>query len=159
MRRITLRTLAAVAVATTGSLPLLASPLAAQDAQAAAPATAGDGAWLESVKGRLKLTPEQEASLRPILEEEVGKLKALRAKYEGQTSRKAKRAKLKEAKAIQSDAQNRINPLLTEEQRAEWKKIRDETRAKAKEEMKKRRAAGVQDGKDGEVGEDGKVSP
>lgn len=142
MRRITLKALAAVVVATTARLPLLSTPLAAQDAQAVAPQP-GEGAWLETVKSRLKLTPEQAANIRPILEEEVGKLKALREKYEGQTSRKAKRAKLKDAKAIQSDAQNRINPLLTDEQKAEWKKLRDEMKAKAKEEMKRRKATGA----------------
>ena len=142
MRRITLKALAAVVVATTARLPLLSTPLAAQDAQAVAPQPGGR-AWLETVKSRLKLTPEQEASIRPILEEEVGKLKALREKYEGQTSRKAKRAKLKDAKAIQSDAQNRINPLLTDEQKAEWKKLRDEMKARAKEEKQKRKATGV----------------
>ncbi len=112
----------------------------AQDPQAAATATADGSRW-EAIKTRLKLTPDQEARIRPILQEEAGKLKAVGQKYEGQTSRKAKKAKMKEAKAIQSDAQTRINPLLTEEQQAEWKKMRDEAKARAKEEMKKRKAA------------------
>lgn len=110
----------------------------AQSPDPAAPTVAADGRLFETFKTRLKLTPEQEEQIRPILQDETGKLRAIRDKYEGQTSRRAKRSMLKDAKGVRDDARKRIEPLLTEEQKAEWKKLREEMRERARVELKRR---------------------
>ena len=96
-------------------------------------------ARMTEIQGRLKLTPQQIDQIRPILQDEVQKMKALRDKYQGDTSRSSKRHMLREAKSIQEDGQSKINPLLTKDQQSEWKKIRDEQKAKMREEFRNRR--------------------
>ena len=55
---------------------------------------------IEEAKSRLKLTPEQKPQLKPIVEDRNQKLKAIRDKYAGDSSRRAKRAMFKEAQPI-----------------------------------------------------------
>ena len=66
--------------------------------------------------------------IRPILLEEVGTLRDIRAKYEGQTSRRSRRKMLRELRGVQQSIEKRIHPILTKQQQAEWKKIRQERR-------------------------------
>ena|SRR5262245_34169974 len=94
---------------------------------------------LGEIRDRLQLTPEQVAQIKPILEEEAQRLKAVLDKHQGATSRRAKLKMLREMRPIQEDARERITPLLTPEQRTEWKKIREELRAEAKERYKQGR--------------------
>ena len=88
----------------------------------------------EEVKQRLALTPEQVEQVRPVLEEEAGKLKALRARYTGgNQSRRAKVALARELRDIQTAADGRLRKILSSEQMDELKKIREERRAQLRE--------------------------
>ena len=90
------------------------------------------------MKERLKLTPEQEAKIRPILEEEAAKLKAVRDEHQEDGRPRDRRDALKELRAIQRDTQERVDPLLTPEQRAEWEKMREERREQLRERYRER---------------------
>jgi hypothetical protein len=97
---------------------------------------------LEELKERLKLTPEQEAQIKPLVESRRAKMEAIRAKHAGDTSRRAKRSMAQEAKAAAQEFNKQLQPILTEEQRAEWNKIREEAREKVKKEMQERKSSG-----------------
>jgi Spy/CpxP family protein refolding chaperone len=86
------------------------------------------GTRLEEYQQRLNLTPSQIEQIRPILEDEAAKLREIRSKHQGDTSRRGRRSLLRELRAVQQDAQTRIDPLLTPQQRAEWTKLRAERR-------------------------------
>ena len=66
--------------------------LASSYACAATPDTEVVRAAMEEAKARLKLTPDQEVQLKPVIEERTAKLKAIREKHAGDSSRSAKRA-------------------------------------------------------------------
>jgi hypothetical protein len=93
---------------------------------------------IEEIKERLALTPEQEKQLAPIIEARNSKLRDLRASHDGDTSRRARFAMLKEARQIQDDFNAQIEPILTKEQREEWAEIRKEARAAAQERRRER---------------------
>ena len=86
-----------------------------------------------AAKTRLKLAPDQEQKLRALLEEEGAKLKAIESKYEAAKSPQTRRAKLQEARAVQEEFRGRLAQILSREQMAEWDKMRDEGRTKARE--------------------------
>lgn len=88
---------------------------------------------LEQVKERLKLTPEQVEQVRPILTEEVQKLRALRESNPGGGSRRDRLKMARELKRIQDDADDRLKKILTKEQMNELKKLREERRAEMRE--------------------------
>jgi hypothetical protein len=111
----------------------------AQDKQDKAPASAEEiRQRLEEVKTRLKLTDDQVTQLKPLVQEELQKLRALHDKYTGDTSSRARRAKLREAKSIQSHFDENLEKILTKDQMKEWKRLRSERRKKLKEEMERR---------------------
>lgn len=95
---------------------------------------------VEELKQRLALTPEQEAQLAPLIEARNARLKELRASSGGDDSRRARMARLKQARKIQEDFNAQMAPVLTPAQQAEWEKIRQEVRATAKEKMRERRS-------------------
>lgn len=114
---------------------------AAPQAQAPAPAgqtaqTAQDSPMvpdqarerLEQIKERLKLTPEQVEQARPILVEEIQKLKALRESNPGGGSRRDRLKMAREFKRIQEDADDRLKKVLTKDQMNELKRMREERR-------------------------------
>jgi hypothetical protein len=83
---------------------------------------------LEQIKERLKLTPEQIEQVRPILSEEVQKLKALRESNPGGGSRRDRLKMAREFKRIQDEADDRLKKVLSKEQMNELKKLREERR-------------------------------
>lgn len=86
---------------------------------------------IEELKERLDLTPEQIEQMRPVLEEELEKLKAVRAKYSGDSqSRGAKLRIARELRAVRSSADDRLRRILSKQQMDEMKKIREERRAR-----------------------------
>ena len=91
----------------------------------------------------LNLTDAQKAKLKPIMEGQRDKVKALRA--DTTLDQKAKRAKMK---AMRADMEQQVNAILTPDQQ---KKLAD---MKAK--MKAERAANGKDGKGGKGGRAGK---
>lgn len=86
------------------------------------------GARLQELQKRLNLTEDQENKIRPILLDEATKLRAIRDKHQNDTSRRGKLQAARELKSVQSDIDKRVNPILTKQQRDEWKKIREERR-------------------------------
>lgn len=90
---------------------------------------------LQEAKERLKLTPEQEEQMKPIVMEEIRQLKAVRDKYAGDPNRRSRMKMAREMRGIQSDTEGKIGKILSKEQMAEWKKMREEWRAQARERM------------------------
>jgi hypothetical protein len=107
-----------------------AVPASAGQETAAQPAPgAGEqaGKRLEQIKTRLALTPEQVEEVRPILQDEVQKLKALRETQSG-GGRRDRRKLGRELKRIQGETDDRLKKVLSKEQMKELKKLRDEWR-------------------------------
>lgn len=90
-------------------------------------------AAIEEARARLKLTPEQEAQIKPAMEERAAKLKAIRDKYAGEDSRRAKRDMYREARPVMDEYQAKVRAILDDEQLAEWEKMRAEARERLKE--------------------------
>ncbi len=122
--------LAALLVFNLAAMPVIAAE-ASPDREAVQAAVA-------EAKARLKLTPEQEAQLRPLTEEHMAQLKAIKAKHAGAASRSEKRAMFKEARPVMDDYHEKVRAILTDEQQAEWEKMR----AEAKERFKEHRRSG-----------------
>ena len=93
---------------------------------------------IEELKERLKLTPEQEQRLAPLVQDRNAKLKALRERSGEAPSRRERRAMLKEARGIQENFIEQVEPILTKEQLKEWEAIRAELRETARERMRER---------------------
>lgn len=94
---------------------------------------------LERMKTRLKLTPEQEAQLKPILEENAKKLRELRDKHlaanQGQPTPPDPEMR-KQMMALRDENDARIVKVLTPAQAEEWKKMRAEARERMEQRMK-----------------------
>jgi hypothetical protein len=115
---------------------LLAFLAGAVQAQPAAPDPAKVQAAVDEARARLKLTPEQEAALRPLIQERLAKLKEIRDRHSGDTSRRAKREMYREAKPVIEEYQEEVRAILDDEQEAEWEKMRDEARQRLKEQYR-----------------------
>ena len=99
-------------------------------AQAPQPDPAAIQAVVEEAKARLKLTPEQEAQLKPLVQDRNKSLKAIRDKYAGDRSHSAKRAMYKEAQPVVENYLARVRTILNDEQQVEWEEMRAEARAR-----------------------------
>jgi hypothetical protein len=95
-------------------------------------------ATMEQLKSRLNLTPEQEAKIAPLAEQRRTQMEAVRTKMQSAASRREKGNAMREAKQIQDEYVKAVEPLLTSDQKAEWKKIRDESKAELKERWRNR---------------------
>ena len=87
---------------------------------------------VEQIKERLKLTPEQVEQVRPILADEMQKVKALREPSSG-GDRRDRRKMAREFKRIQGDADEQLKRVLSKEQMQELKTLRDEWRQQLRE--------------------------
>ena len=116
------------------TLAILAASMALAQAPAVDPSAIQ--AVVEEARVRLKLTTEQEAQLKPLVQDRNQKLKAIRDKYAGQSSRRAKRAMFKEAQPVVENYQARVRTILNDEQEAEWEKMRAEAKERFKEQYK-----------------------
>lgn len=84
---------------------------------------------LEEIRERLALSPEQVERVRPVLQQEAEKLRALRTKYEGGSQPRRSRLKMaRELKDIQSETDEKLAQILTTAQMDELKKMRKERR-------------------------------
>lgn len=86
---------------------------------------------IQELRERLALTPDQERQLAPILQERNEKMKELWSRHGADSSRRARRAMLKEARRIQEDFTRKIEPVLTDDQRREWEAAREKARSEA----------------------------
>jgi CubicO group peptidase (beta-lactamase class C family) len=105
-------------------------------AQTATPAPAqGDQARerLQQFADRLQLTPEQREQVRPVMLDEVQRLKAIRDRYQaddgGGANRRTKLKMAREMRNVQKEADDKLKKILTSQQMDELKKIREENRA------------------------------
>jgi len=94
-------------------------------------------AAVEEAKARLQLTPEQEVQLKSLMQERNASLKAIRDRYAGDDSRRARRAMFQEARPVVENYQARVRTILNDTQYAEWEKMRDEARERLKDQYKK----------------------
>jgi len=116
------------------TLAILAASMALAQAPAVDPTAIQ--AVVEEARVRLKLTTEQEAQLKPLVQDRNQKLKSIRDKYAGQSSRRARRAMFKEAQPVVENYQARVRTILNDEQEAEWEKMRAEAKERFKEQYK-----------------------
>lgn len=93
---------------------------------------------IEQLKARLNLSAEQQDKIAPFLETRKAKLQQAHGKISSASSRRDKRAALKEAKQAQDEFVKNVEPVLTAEQQAEWQKMRAEAREQMKERMRNR---------------------
>lgn len=119
---------------------LLASASFGAAAQQPAVDPAAIQAALQEARARLQLTPEQEAQLKPLIQERNEALKAIRDKHAGDDSRRARRAMFREAKPVVENYQARVRTILNDAQYDEWERMRAEARERLKEQYKKGRA-------------------
>jgi Spy/CpxP family protein refolding chaperone len=113
------------------AIACLGSPVrtcAAEKIESSQPA-AGDRAdalreRMKEVSKELGLTEQQKEKLKPILQAEMEKLKALR-----DDTSLSRRAKFKALRAIQSEYKPQVKAVLTPEQYKKWEKMRAERRA------------------------------
>jgi len=105
---------------------LLAAPAAAQTFRDSVPS-------IDAVRSRLNLTPEQEAKLRPLFQQRALDLQATRSKLEQAATRTDKRNVLRAAKSDAQAFNSQVESLLNDQQKHEWRDLRDETREKIKE--------------------------
>ena len=84
---------------------------------------------LEELKSRLELTPAQVERIRPVLREELQKLKAVRDKYDEPNRNRRRRLQMaRELRDIQNAMDNQLKKILSKKQMEELKKIRQERR-------------------------------
>ncbi len=115
---------------------LLLTVALALPATAATPPTVDPAvvqAKLQEAVTRLKLTPEQQAQLKPAFEESIRKLKAIRDAHGGDTSRAALRSMYRDARPVQEEFEDKVRAVLDDSQEVEWETMRKEARAKLKE--------------------------
>ena len=112
--------------------------IAPQNAAADEPASPAPQITIEELRARLNLTPQQQEQIAPLVEERKAKMEPIRAKASSTASRREKMAVLQEAKAVQEDFNRKVQPLLTQEQQAEWNKMREELRGQMKERRRNR---------------------
>jgi len=116
---------------------LLALPFAAGGMSAPVDPAAVQEKIQEAVT-RLKLTPAQQEKLKPVFQARMEKLKAIRDRHGGDTSRRARREMLKEAQPVQKEYEAQVEAVLDASQLAEWKKMRAEAREQIKTALRAR---------------------
>ena len=86
---------------------------------------------------QLKLTPDQKEKLKPIVEDQATQMRAIRAKYMSMPRTPDNReAMMKELKALQEANDPRLASVLSADQMAKLKKMREENRAQMRQRMK-----------------------
>jgi hypothetical protein len=88
---------------------------------------------IDELASRLNLTDEQRTRIAPALEQRNERMRDLLARRDSSARPRQRIALAREAKGIQDDFVNRVNPVLTKEQQAEWKRLREEMRGRLKE--------------------------
>ena len=98
----------------------------------------GEGPSAERMLGhlqyRLKLTPEQMEQVRPVVAEESAKMQELKAEHQ-RKMRELRGEFRKEMKAHHDRIGERLNEVLTAEQKEEYRKMQEEREAWRKDRM------------------------
>jgi len=82
---------------------------------------------LQILSEKLNLSEDQKAKLRPLLQDEAQQMRAVRD--DSSLSQEQKRAKIK---SIHESFQPQINGVLTPEQQAKWKQMKEEAKEQYK---------------------------
>jgi hypothetical protein len=91
---------------------------------------------LKQMGEQLKLTPQQQASVKPILTEHATQVKQLRDKYAPMARTAAnKEAMTKEMQSLRDATDAKLAGVLSADQMTQYKKMRDEQMAKMKSKM------------------------
>lgn len=96
-------------------------------------------AAIDQLRSRLNLTPEQEAKIKPLAEARRTELEGVRTRMQGATTRRDKAKVMRDAQQAQDKYVSAVTPLLTPDQQAEWKKIREEGKEQMKERARERK--------------------
>jgi hypothetical protein len=91
-------------------------------------------ARLEKVSAQLQLTPAQKAQIRPILMEELPKMKALKSNTTMPPLQKAR-----QMKEISNETDAKLKPILNPQQYEKWEQIRAEERQQMIQKMRENR--------------------
>ena len=84
---------------------------------------------LQEIKERLELTAEQIEKIRPLLTEEIQKLRALREKYDGDEQNLRTRLRMgRDLRGVQNATDEQLKKILSTKQMEEVGKIREEGR-------------------------------
>lgn len=109
-------------------------PAAAADARGELPGQI----VMEEMAARLDLTADQQARIAPALQTRNEGLKALAGRLEADAPRREKLKLVREGRSIQQVFVAAVTPVLTQEQNAEWKKMREDTREQLAERRQQR---------------------
>ena len=82
---------------------------------------------MADMKSRLGLTEDQEAQIKPILEDDFVKRHAIIEKYQGQ-GRQARSSLRTELQELRTTTEHRLEPILTKAQMEEYRKMQEEAR-------------------------------
>ena len=91
---------------------------------------------MANLKTRLQLTDPQVEQLKPVVQEEVQKMKAITQKYEGDTSHASRHEMAKEIEPVRKNFNERIEKILDKDQMKEWNKIKKEREEEVKKMLK-----------------------
>jgi Spy/CpxP family protein refolding chaperone len=91
------------------------------------------------MKNRLNLTDEQEARIRPIIEEQIKNRAALIEKYQGH-GREGRRFLRNELQELNQNTENQLQSILTKEQMEKYRKMQAEEREQMREGFRSRRS-------------------
>jgi len=117
------------------AMPFIAIPVSAAEQPAGADDRAAEARErLDALITRLNLTPGQIEALRPIVQKEAEELRGVKAAHPDATTRREKMTMLRELKHVADKYEDQIAKVMTPEQMAEWKKMKDERRQRWKEE-------------------------
>lgn len=92
-------------------------------------------------KERLQLTDEQVEAIKPLFRTEAEKLRTIRAKYGENPSKKDKRNMMREMKPVQESFNAGMEKILTPDQMKIWKEMKEERKARMKEEYQRRQSS------------------
>ena len=128
------------------TLAVLAAPLANVEAQESNAAKLEQR--IEETKQRLNLSEEQVEQITPVLERAGERARDVFAKHglsadnreaAGNLTFRQKRALGKDMKEVRAQTLSEIEPILSDEQLAEFKKMQEERRAQLREQIQARR--------------------
>jgi len=121
------------------SVGALLSSLAGAQSRGRVPPGKNADQILSDMKSRLNLTDEQEAKIRPIIEEQIKKRNALIEKYQGQ-GRQGRESLRSEMQALGKSTEDQLQPILTKEQMGNYQKMQEEERQNMRKGYRGRRS-------------------
>ena len=88
---------------------------------------------------RLKLSDAQKQQLRPLVDEHVARVKAIRERYPAGKTPGQKKQMFEEMRAVRDEYDGHVRAMLSEEQQREWEKMRSERRDRMRDHRRVRK--------------------